>query len=492
MSWSASKDTPGKLLPKPIPAAFNSAGILQKKTKWFNDKMLASAETPETPLKSERSKFLAPLNLTPFALSPKVLGAKAHSAPKLTTLNRENGLDSPTHSFGGFSESCLLGSPSNYSSMLSMMDTDCVNETMEDICSDMVAEDFQDFTEDDEPNACNFEIQTTDIYSRSQSVAGEGDSYDIDCAALSYVEPWKSPFLRFLTDEPSLKSTDFPQNYFDPALDYFSSAFEIMEILGHGSFSVVYRVCPKGSRDMLGFALKKTKTPFSGHADRSAKIREVEILWKVRDCFNCVRIENAWEQYGSMYILMEFCAGGSLKTLIDRYVDNDERFSEDSIWSILLQCCTALEFLHSHEIIHLDLKPENIFIDSGGSLKLGDFGLASAPGVPPRLHSEGDKYYMAPEILEGIYGKSADVFSLGLILLELAANVQLPPNGTSWQNLRHGDFSELSFDDTSDLLTQLIKDMTCPEPESRPTIEKVKRRAVFAQERNRIKTARAI
>jgi len=151
----------------------------------------------------------------------------------------------------------------------------------------------------------------------------------------------------------------------------------------------------------------------------------------------------------------------------------------------------ALEFLHAQNIIHLDLKPENIFIGAGGSFKIGDYGLASTPGVPPSLHSEGDKYYIAPEILCGVYGKSADIFSLGLILLELAANVQLPPDGVSWQNLRHGDFSELSFDDTSDLLTQLIKDMTSPEPDSRPTIGKVRRRALFAQERNRIKSARS-
>lgn len=144
-----------------------------------------------------------------------------------------------------------------------------------------------------------------------------------------------------------------------------------------------------------------------------------------------------------------------------------------------MQSATAIEYIHKQNIIHLDLKPENIFITDDNLLKIGDFGLSTIEGNSPSLHSEGDKYYMAPEVLEGNYSKAADIFSLGLILLELAADIELPSNGDSWQNLRHGDFSELSLDDTSDMLNQLIKEMTHPAPESRPSIEKVLWRARF-------------
>jgi len=268
MNWLSSEGTPGKNLPKPIPAAFNSTGLLQKKTKYFNDRVFTSSETPETPSKSERSKFLAPVNLSPFSLSPKVLGNKTHSAPRLTSLNREHVLESSAHSFDGFSESFLLDSPSNYSSMLAMTDSDCTTEAIRDICSELMDDGYQDFVENVEADNFNFEIQGNDIYSRSQSVAAEADTFDIDCPALSYVEPWKSPFVHFIKEELELKSPFLPQTYFDPALDYFSSAFDIMEILGHGSFSIVYRVCPKGHHEAASFALKKTKSPFSGHADK--------------------------------------------------------------------------------------------------------------------------------------------------------------------------------------------------------------------------------
>lgn len=165
--------------------------------------------------------------------------------------------------------------------------------------------------------------------------------------------------------------------------------------------------------------------------------------------------------------------------MIEHLTTVNERFTEGGIWDILLQCATALEYLHKRNIIHLDLKPENIFISDENILKIGDFGLSTSEGVSPSLHSEGDKYYMAPEVLEGLYSKAADIFSLGLIILELAADIELPSNGDSWQNLRHGDYSELSLDDTSDMLNQLIKEMTHPVPESRPSVEKVLWRAKF-------------
>lgn len=93
--------------------------------------------------------------------------------------------------------------------------------------------------------------------------------------------------------------------------------------------------------------------------------------------------------------------------------------------------------------MHLDLKPANILITFEGVLKIGDFGLAQPYSANEGVDIEGDREYMAPEMLKGKATRSADVFSLGLITLEAAANVALPDNGPTWVALRSGDLSEV-------------------------------------------------
>jgi mitosis inhibitor protein kinase SWE1 len=76
-------------------------------------------------------------------------------------------------------------------------------------------------------------------------------------------------------------------------------------------------------------------------------------------------------------------------------------------------------------------------------LKIGDFGMAAQWPVESSIEGEGDREYIGPEILLGQYDKPADVFALGLIMLEIAGNVQLPDNGPTWQRLRSGDMSDV-------------------------------------------------
>lgn len=103
----------------------------------------------------------------------------------------------------------------------------------------------------------------------------------------------------------------------------------------------------------------------------------------------------------------------------------------------------GLKSIHDAGYIHLDLKPANIFIDWEGVLKIGDFGMASTWPAPPHLDGEGDREYIAPEVLSGQFDKPVDVFSMGMIMLEIAGNIVLPDNGSSWQRLRAGDMSDL-------------------------------------------------
>lgn len=69
--------------------------------------------------------------------------------------------------------------------------------------------------------------------------------------------------------------------------------------------------------------------------------------------------------------------------------------------------------------------------------------MATTHPAPPDIDGEGDREYIGPEILEGKFDRPADIFAFGLIMLEIAGNVQLPDNGPSWQRLRSGDMSDV-------------------------------------------------
>lgn len=89
------------------------------------------------------------------------------------------------------------------------------------------------------------------------------------------------------------------------------------------------------------------------------------------------------------------------------------------------------------------MKPANVFITFDGTLKIGDFGMAAKLPVPSSLEREGDREYIAPEVLaRHMYDTPADIFSSGLMMLEIAANIILPDNGVHWQKLRSGDLSD--------------------------------------------------
>lgn len=99
----------------------------------------------------------------------------------------------------------------------------------------------------------------------------------------------------------------------------------------------------------------------------------------------------------------------------------------------------ALKALHDRNLIHLDVKLENIMITDDNVCKLGDFGLVVDLNKP-NLHQscEGDSRYIAPELMQAHFTKAADIFSFGITALELVCNLDLPNNGPLWVQLRNG------------------------------------------------------
>ena len=160
---------------------------------------------------------------------------------------------------------------------------------------------------------------------------------------------------------------------------------------------------------------------------------------------NVLGYVDSWEQDEALYIQTELCELGNLAHFLWEYGRSFPQLDEARVWKIIADLSNVregsvcvfgqqltlglqgLRFIHDAGVIHLDLKPANIFVTSEGAFKIGDFGMASlwprATSVgagavtnvngetrPSGFEREGDKVYLAPEILQGRYGKAADVF----------------------------------------------------------------------------------
>ncbi|KAH8596418.1 hypothetical protein B0O99DRAFT_685943 [Bisporella sp. PMI_857] len=260
--------------------------------------------------------------------------------------------------------------------------------------------------------------------------------------------------------------------------DSLSSRFEKVEMIGTGEFSQVYRVTKPASGastpSFFGntsygnsslapmpervFAVKKSRQPFQGTRDRQRKLQEVKVLKALGHSDHVVHLVDSWEDKNYLYIQTEYCEEGSLDMFLAD-VGRKGRLDDFRIWKIMLELCKGLKHIHESNHIHLDLKPANIFITFEGTLKIGDFGMATQWPAQAHIEGEGDREYIGPEILLGQYDKPADVFALGLIMLEIAGNVQLPDNGAAWQKLRSGDMSDVpSLTWSTD--SQIVRDAT--------------------------------
>ncbi|BGP00036.1 Mitosis inhibitor protein kinase SWE1 [Rhodotorula toruloides] len=307
----------------------------------------------------------------------------------------------------------------------------------------------------------------------------------------------------------------------------FETNYTLLRNLGNGAFSDAWEVADH-TREGKVYAVKRTKNPFLGPKDRLRRLEEVDILRLFsteKDASpHLISLVDAWEQSGHLFIQTELCPAGNLAYWLEVYGSEHEQLDESRVWKILAELSAGVAHLHSRNVLHLDLKPANVFITDKGHLKIGDFGLATrwpradplsimkgaavegpewnsltSEGIwrtemgerriraksngdaPEDLEREGDREYIAPEILSGRYGKEADVFSLGLIILEAAANVVLPDNGPAWQKLRSNDFSDVDLSRLSPLLGDILRSMLHKSPDLRASIFEVVRHPVLSQ-----------
>uniref|UniRef100_A0A0N5AKU3 non-specific serine/threonine protein kinase n=1 Tax=Syphacia muris TaxID=451379 RepID=A0A0N5AKU3_9BILA len=236
---------------------------------------------------------------------------------------------------------------------------------------------------------------------------------------------------------------------------YFDQCFETERKIGEGSFGEVFRV--KSKIDGKHYAVKRTIEPFRNPSDRDLKLREVQKHELIPRHPNLVEFVSAWEENGRLFIQTELC-DYSLLACFTLYA-----------FQLSFVPIHAVHHLHQLDILHLDIKPENIFV-SNNICKLGDFGLVFDLKCDSYAVAEdGDSKYLAREMLNNPPGKPADIFSLGISILELASDLDLPSRGDGWHILREGQTPEQFMKDISPKLRNLIFLMMEEDPKKRPT-----------------------
>ncbi|XP_059611755.1 membrane-associated tyrosine- and threonine-specific cdc2-inhibitory kinase [Phlebotomus argentipes] len=246
---------------------------------------------------------------------------------------------------------------------------------------------------------------------------------------------------------------------------YFDQCFERISKIGEGSFGEVFKV--RSREDGLLYAVKKSKQYFRSESYREERLKEVRRHEEFSSHEHCVTLHKAWEERDRLYIQMELC-----QSSLETYVMKQCQIPESLTWSFLLDLLLALKGLHDGNLIHLDIKLENILITEDEVCKLGDFGLVFDLNHENKESAmEGDSRYIAPELLQGIFTKAADIFSLGITILELACNLELPSNGVLWQQLRAGILPKESKCMLSKELYSVIKWMMNPDWQQRPSVD---------------------
>lgn len=192
-----------------------------------------------------------------------------------------------------------------------------------------------------------------------------------------------------------------------------STTFEITCKLGEGSFGCVYKAVHKSTNRTV--ALKQLSVDVK-HLEET--IEEVAML---QQC-NCASIVAYYGSYiidNDLWIVMEYCEGGSISGAMKTL---QRSLNECEIRAILKDILKALHYLHSQKTIHRDVKAANILLKNEGRAKLADLGVCCQLASATKTKSfVGSPYWMAPEVVaENGYDCSADIWSLGIAILEMA------------------------------------------------------------------------
>uniref|UniRef100_A0A8C5IEV7 Eukaryotic translation initiation factor 2 alpha kinase 2 n=1 Tax=Junco hyemalis TaxID=40217 RepID=A0A8C5IEV7_JUNHY len=248
----------------------------------------------------------------------------------------------------------------------------------------------------------------------------------------------------------------------------FLELFEKIQHIGAGGFGNVFKATSKC--DKTTYAIKRVE--YTKKVEREA--RGLARLSHE----NIVRYHCSWRGYDRikpdgakdneilcLFIQMEFCEQGTLEDWVIK--NSEDRKYHEMAQNKFLQIAKGVQCIHSEELIHRDLKPQNIFISHDNKIKIGDFGLVTSVAFETLTENRGTRSYMAPEQIGTKYGREVDIYALGLIWFEILSAITAHEKSKVWSSAREGELPEyfkIQFP------ASIIKKMLSRDPSGRITI----------------------
>ena len=202
--------------------------------------------------------------------------------------------------------------------------------------------------------------------------------------------------------------------------------YEVLSKVGAGGMADVY----KGRDRMLNryVAIKVLKKEYKEDENFVRKFRSEAQAAAGLIHPNIVNVYDVGEDRGLYYMVMELVEGITLK----EYIEKKGRLSHKEVISIAIQMCTGVGIAHASDIIHRDIKPQNIIISKDGKVKVTDFGIAKATtSNTVSSNAMGSVHYTSPEQARGGFSdQRSDIYSVGITLYEMATG-QVPFDGES-------------------------------------------------------------
>ncbi|CAN8210818.1 unnamed protein product [Coccothraustes coccothraustes] len=216
-----------------------------------------------------------------------------------------------------------------------------------------------------------------------------------------------SPLSSQQSEEPCMKLLRCVVSVADPVKKYTG-----WEVLGRGGFGTVYKALDAATGQAV--AVKEIELQHQGCEE---VLKEILLLREKRNP-NIVTYLESYLLHDVVWLVLEYMDGGSLTDVV-----STTTMAVGHMAMVFRECLKGLAFLHANQVIHRDIKSDNILLGRDGSVKLADFGLCAllTPEQRKRRSVVGTTYWMAPEVVRGEpYGPKVDTWSLGIVGIEMA------------------------------------------------------------------------